>query len=151
LLRFINDPIVEAAANAQFTGFIDARFSEATQTASLLYSGWFHSPLSAEYFDFIGQGGTLANLKGFVETQGALVIGATALTGKAYSAKLKLEAETLRILRTKHGIELEKWWNDAFGYRFERLTESESRYLLRADDAYTISEGIVAAIAKGDQ
>lgn len=52
-----------------------------------------------EYFlvdDFIGQGGTLANLKGFVESQGAVAIGATVLTGKAYSAKLKLEDGTLQ-------------------------------------------------------
>ena len=100
--------------------------------------------------DFIGQGGTLANLKGFVESQGAHVVGATVLTGKAYSAKLKLEEETLKALRTKHGTDLEQWWNDAFGYSFERLTESEARYLTRADDAYAISERIVAARAERD-
>jgi len=100
--------------------------------------------------DFIGQGGTLMNLKGFVESQGAQVVGATVLTGKAYSAKLKLEEETLKALRTKHGTDLEQWWNDAFGYGFERLTESEARYLTRAEDAYAISERIVAAGAKRD-
>ena len=49
-----------------------------------------------EYFlvdDFIGQGGTLTNLRGFVESHGAKVIGATALTGKGYSAKLSLGVE----------------------------------------------------------
>src|SRR5438132_324484 len=65
--------------------------------------------------DFIGQGGTLANLKGFLESCGALVIGATTLTGKAYSAKLKLTEETLRNLRGKYGTELEAWWVAAFG------------------------------------
>jgi hypothetical protein len=40
--------------------------------------------------DFIGQGGALANLRGFVETNKHTVGGATALTGKAYSAKLRL-------------------------------------------------------------
>jgi len=106
-----------------------------------------------EYFlvdDFVGQGGTLANLKGFVESQGATAIGATALTGKAYSAKLKLEEETLKTLRAKHGTELEQWWIDAFGYGFERLTESEARYLIRADDADAISERIAAASTKRD-
>ena len=104
-----------------------------------------------EYFlvdDFVGQGGTLANLRGFVESRGAKVLGATALTGKGYSAKLSLSEETLRGLKGKHGIELEKWWIAAFGYSFERLTESEARYLTRADDAHTISARIVAAARK---
>ena len=55
--------------------------------------------IAAEYFlvdDFIGQGGTLANLKGYLESRGAAVLGATALTGKAYSAKLKLEDDTFK-------------------------------------------------------
>ncbi|MGH9751540.1 MAG: phosphoribosyltransferase [Blastocatellia bacterium] len=100
--------------------------------------------------DFIGQGGTLANLKGFVEANGARAIGATALTGKAYSAKLRLSEETLQRLREKYGTELEKWWAATFGYSFERLTESEARYLFRADNADVISERIVAARGKGD-
>jgi adenine/guanine phosphoribosyltransferase-like PRPP-binding protein len=51
-----------------------------------------------EYFlvdDFIGQGGTLANLRGFVESRGAKVFGAATLTGKGDSAKLNLGEETL--------------------------------------------------------
>ena len=38
--------------------------------------------------DFIGQGGTLANLRAFIETKGGRVVGAVALTGKAYSSTL---------------------------------------------------------------
>jgi len=38
--------------------------------------------------DFIGQGGTLANLRGWIERQGSTVVGAVGLTGKPYSAKL---------------------------------------------------------------
>ncbi len=95
--------------------------------------------------DFIGQGGTLANLKGYLESRGASVIGATTLTGKSYSAKLNLTEETLQNLRGKYGTELEKWWLATFGYGFERLTESEARYLIRADDAHTLTTRIVAA------
>jgi len=100
--------------------------------------------------DFIGQGGTLANLRGFIEARAAKVIGATTLTGKAYSAKLRLEMETLRTLRGKHGNELEEWWLATFGYSFERLTESEARYLARADDAHAVSARIVAAMRGGN-
>lgn len=105
----------------------------------------------SEYFlvdDFIRQGGTLTNLKGFLESRGATVIGATVLTGKTYSARLKLTAETLKILREKHGKELENWWHASFGYRFECLTESEARYLTRADDADSIRNRIIAASRK---
>lgn len=38
--------------------------------------------------DLIGQGGALANLKGYIEPKGYREIGAAALTGKAFSAKL---------------------------------------------------------------
>lgn len=95
--------------------------------------------------DFVGQGGTLANLRGYVEHYGGRVRGAISLTGKAYSAKLKVEASTLDELRTKHGERLEEWWATAFGYRFERLTESEARYLIRSDNADRITEELVAA------
>ena len=104
---------------------------------------------ATDYFlvdDFIGQGGTLANLKGYLESCGARVCGVTALTGKTYSAKLQLEDGTWQELRRKHGDELEQWWCTAFGYGFECLTESEARYLIRADDAHAIRTRIVAAI-----
>lgn len=99
--------------------------------------------------DFIGQGGTLANVRGFVEAEGGRVIGATVLTGKAYSAKLQLELSTLRALREKHGSELEQWWNATFGYGFERLTESEAKYLFRIDDAHAVPDRIAAALGRG--
>ena len=35
----------------------------------------------------IGQGGTLANLRGRIEKRGGRVVGAVALTGKPYSAR----------------------------------------------------------------
>jgi hypothetical protein len=57
--------------------------------------------------DSIGQGGTLANLRRFVEAEGGTVVGATVLTGKEYSAKLRPEEETLINLRRKHGEQLE--------------------------------------------
>jgi hypothetical protein len=57
--------------------------------------------------DFIGQGGTLANMKGYIENRGGRVIGATVLTGKSYSARLMPADELLAALREKHGQEFE--------------------------------------------
>lgn len=98
--------------------------------------------------DFVGQGGTLANLKGYLESRGAAMVGATTLTGKAFSAKLN--QDTLTALRARHGDALERWWADTFGYGFEGLTESEARYLTRADDADAIAARVVAARRRRD-
>jgi hypothetical protein len=95
--------------------------------------------------DFIGQGGTLANLKGFIETHGGRVIGATVLTGKPYSAKLSPTNEQLAALREKHGQALEAWWQQRFGHNFDCLTQSEARYLERSPDAHTIRDRLVEA------
>ena len=95
--------------------------------------------------DFIGQGGTLANLKGYIESKGGKVVLATTLTGKSYSAKLTPSIETILRLRQKHGNELENWWRQTFGYSFEQLTESEARYLERSDDALSIRDRLIAA------
>ncbi len=98
-----------------------------------------------------GRGCPKSILNGFLESRGAQVIGATTLTGKAYSAKLKLSDNTLQALRENHGNELEQWWIDTFGYDFERLTESEARYLARANDAHSIAARIVEARRKRDR
>ena len=100
--------------------------------------------------DFVGQGGTLANLKGFIEAHGGLALVCTTLTGKPYSAKLRPGEETLRALRNKHGDELEAWWQENFGYGFDCLTESEARYLERADSAELIRDRLLAARQKDD-
>lgn len=66
----------------------------------------------ADYFlvdDFVGQGGTLANLRGFIEFHGGNVVGATSLTGRSDSAKIALEEQQLAELRSRHGKALEDW------------------------------------------
>ena len=101
--------------------------------------------------DFIGQGGTIANLRGFIEGSGGSVLGATVLTGRADSALITLTGETLNRVRSKHGVQLEEWWIDTFGYGLARLTESEARYLSRVDSFDAIRERIVAARGTGNR
>jgi adenine/guanine phosphoribosyltransferase-like PRPP-binding protein len=92
--------------------------------------------------DFVGMGGTLANLKGYVESKGGRVLAAVSLTGKPHSAKLALSSERLQELRVKHGTELENWWIGRFAHAFDALTESEARYLARTETADTIRNRI---------
>ena len=94
--------------------------------------------------DFIGQGGTLANFRGYIEAAGGIPLAAVVLTGKPYSATLALSTAMLAELRAKHG-QLEDWWRERFGFGFEALTASEARYLSHTADADTIRGRIVAA------
>jgi hypothetical protein len=90
-------------------------------------------------------GGTLANLHGYIESCGARVLAATVLTGKSRSARIQLSLNRLAELRSKHGPQLEHWWQDRFGHTFDALTESEAGYLIRTPDADTIRDRIIAA------
>ncbi len=99
--------------------------------------------------DFVGQGGTLANLRGWIEKQGGKVVGAIALTGKPYSAKLNPSQEQLHELRQKHGSDFERWWKTHFGHSFDCLTNSEARYLARSPDVDTIRNRLAAAMREG--
>lgn len=93
--------------------------------------------------DFIGQGGTLANLRGHLIAQGVEVAGGVVLTGKPHSAKLSLSTLRLAALREHHEA-LEDDWQQHFGYRFDCLTESEARYLQNTQDAQLIRDRVFA-------
>lgn len=94
--------------------------------------------------DTLTQGGTLANLRGYVGQFGMQTIAATTLTGKNYSAVLAISASTLINLRGKYH-ELEDWWIEFFGYGFDCLTESEARYILASKkDANAVRNKIIA-------
>ena len=99
--------------------------------------------------DFVGQGGTLANLRGHILKKKAGVAGAICLTGKPYSAKLALEPDQLNALRETHGAKLETWWKGFFGHPFDCLTQSEARYLARSPDAGQIRTRVIAASGAG--
>jgi hypothetical protein len=107
-----------------------------------------------EYFivdDFIGMGGTIANLKGYIELKGGIVIGATALTGKSYSAKIAPDRDLIQELRDKHGKELEDWWKEKFDHSFDCLTQSEARYLLKTENADRVRNKIAEAEQEGNR
>ena len=96
--------------------------------------------------DFVGQGGTLANLRSHIVRGGGLVLGATVLTGKLHSAVLAFAESTLEALRKKHGRDLEDWWRQRFGFGFDCLTESEAHYLLKTPSADRVRNHIAAAV-----
>ncbi len=63
----------------------------------------------SDYFlvdDHVGFGGTLANLRGYIEVNGGHVIGMTTLTETGGGRKIAARPETLFMLQEKHGNEL---------------------------------------------
>jgi hypothetical protein len=98
--------------------------------------------------DFIGQGGTLANLRGWILHLGGIVVGSTVLTGKPYSVKLTSEKAQIDELENKHGKELRQWWQNRFRFDYDCLTSSEARYLIRTPSADRIRDRIIAAVEK---
>ena len=99
--------------------------------------------------DFVGQGGTLANLIGYIASRGGHVVAATVLTGKPYSAKLAPDDSLIQALREKHGQDFEDWWRGTFGFGYDSLTRSEARYLGNSPDAHTIRDRLIAAGLEG--
>ena len=93
--------------------------------------------------DTLTQGGTLANLRGYITQFGIETIAATTLTGKNYSATFSFH-RLLHTLRAKYdGIE--KWWLKEFGYGFDCFTESEANYILHSKkDADSVRDRIIA-------
>lgn len=67
------------------------------------------------------------------------------MTGKLYSAKPTPSSDQLGELRKTRGQTLEQWWRNYFGHAFDRLTQSEARYLSRSPDADRIRERIIEA------
>ena len=117
------------------------RLARQAEFDGLVHPGRTYAPVD----DFVGMGGTLANLRGHIESNGGRVLAAVSLTGKPYFAKLALTAERLHELRAKHGQELENWWIKRFAHSFDALTESEARYLARTETANIVRDRIAAA------
>jgi hypothetical protein len=81
--------------------------------------------------DHVGLGGTLANLRGYVEACGATVIGITTLTESRGARTISLQPDTLAVLMDKHGEELDTFWRTRFGYGIDCLTDVEAQILYR--------------------
>lgn len=101
--------------------------------------------------DHVGFGGTLANLRGHIETQGGRVIGMTTLTETSGGHKIAPRPETASVLDRKHGQELDQFWNGVFGYSTGCLTDIEAGYLSRVESVAAIHTRLAhaATLARG--
>jgi len=95
--------------------------------------------------DHVGLGGTLANLKGYVETQGGQVIAMTTLTESRDARHIALRSSTLDMLRERHGEALQEFWQTCFGHGLECLTEIEGQNLSREPTLDAIRDRLAQA------
>jgi hypothetical protein len=95
--------------------------------------------------DHVGLGGTLANLRGYVEARGGRVIAITALTESREARRISLRPETLAMLRERHGKELDTFWTAHFGYGIDCLTEIEAQNLSRQPSLAAIEDFLAQA------
>ena len=81
--------------------------------------------------DHVGLGGTLANLKGYVESAGGRVVAMTTLTESREARHIALKPVTLAMLWERHGEALDELWKGQLGHGLNCLTDVEGRVLGR--------------------
>ena len=81
--------------------------------------------------DHVGLGGTLANLRGHIETSGGQVVAMTTLTESRDARQIALRTETLTVLKERHGEDLEQFWQFQFGHGLDCLTDVEGQVVGR--------------------
>jgi hypothetical protein len=95
--------------------------------------------------DHVGLGGTLANLKGYVEAHDAEVVAMTTLTESREARHIALQAGTLDMLRERHGEELENLWREQLGHGLDCLTNVEAGILHREPTLESIRNRLAQA------
>lgn len=121
--------------------------------------GWFRITHQPEFYgdveagrryviadDVCTMGGTIATLRGFIESKGGHVICATTLAGKtALGLDIAISDQTRYGLETREGGEFAALVNEELGYGIDCLTEPEGHFLLRCASPELLRAGIDGA------
>jgi adenine/guanine phosphoribosyltransferase-like PRPP-binding protein len=101
--------------------------------------------------DHVGFGGTLANLRGYIEANGGRVIAMTTLTETRGGSQIAIRQQTLSVLKSKYGRDLDHFWRSVFGHGTDCLTDIEGGYLYRMESVVAIRARMAdaAAAARG--
>ena len=95
--------------------------------------------------DHVGLGGTLANLKGYIETNGGRVVAMTTLTESREARHIALQREALDMLREQHGEGLKNLWQEQFGHGLDCLTNVEGGILRREQTLESVRDRLAQA------
>lgn len=95
--------------------------------------------------DTVAMGGTLAALKGYIESRGGKVILAMTLTGFSVpELDIVPNQKTLNYVLTKHP-KLPEWWQHEFGFPIEYLTQGELGHFKKPDSLDEIRSRLIEA------
>jgi hypothetical protein len=91
-------------------------------------------------------GGTLTNMKGFIEANGGIVVGMSVVASRLPGLKydISLASSTLARIKYRHPG-LDALWRQEFGYGIDTLTEGEAGHLLAAPSVDTIRNRLAEA------
>lgn len=95
--------------------------------------------------DTLSVGGTIAQLRGYIETNGGKVVGASALTAHPGCLNLRVTEKMLRSITAKHGDAMDEFWNEEFGYGLHCLTQQEAGHIRAAASVDAMRDRILAA------
>lgn len=144
ILRLDTDPGIYQVTVANHT---DAPTIWHRFVSQPLFGGYVEA--GTEYLivdDTCTAGGTLANLKGFIETKGGIVIAMAvlALRQPELSYDISLAEMTAIRLRRRHP-EVDPYWREEFGYGVECLTEGEAGHVYSAPSIGAIRNRVAEA------
>lgn len=98
--------------------------------------------------DSLSVGGTIANLRGYIENNGAKVIGAVVMTAYEQALNLAITQKMLDNIERKHGQAMNDFWLEEFGYGIDKLTIGEAGHLRAAENVEQIRNRIIEAKRK---
>jgi len=95
--------------------------------------------------DTMTMGGTIAELRGYIMSQGGIVPGAAVMAARESAVNLAITQKMLDRIDQKHGAELDKFWQEEFGHGLDKLTQHEAGHLRAAVSLESIRDRIAAA------
>lgn len=95
--------------------------------------------------DTLTMGGTVASLRGYIENRGGHVIGASVMAAHEGALHIPVKAEMLAGIHRKHGLAMDTYWKETFGYGIEFLTQGEAGHLKAAPSVDAIRTRIATA------
>lgn len=95
--------------------------------------------------DTLTMGGTLASLRGYIENRGGTVIGASVMTAHSGAVDLNVKPKMLAAIAQKHGVAMDIFWKENFGYGIDKLTQGEAGHVKAAESVDAIRDRIATA------
>lgn len=154
----IPDAMAQALGALLGLAVLDGEIVQANKVGHTKADGWHRLVTPAEFAgtvspgadyvlvdDHVGFGGTLANLRGFIEHWGGRVLAMTTLTETRAARHICVRQETLDVLENRHGRALTEFWRSRFLYGLECLTDIEAGYLCRVESVAAIQDRMAQA------